>query len=233
MKIPFILIYASVASLQLVACKPSDTEPNQPPAAPTAAASPAKSVRVVHAGPFGTQQGMSMKELETTVQLTKSSEFFYTSADAPAPNSDFHAYGYWITPEHGLCKVAGISNPIKTNVFGEQLRDKYGSVKAALVEKYSKPSFDKNYLERGSLWSNPQDFMIGLLKQDRTLAASWYSEDPGTPVKHAVKLPPGLGVIELDAMADGTSDGKLVLTYSFDVNEKCFDVMKKAKNKSL
>ncbi|WP_395055218.1 hypothetical protein [Polaromonas sp.] len=234
MKISCNLLAAGAASLLLVACKPAETQQAQvqPMAAPVPAP-PSKSLKVIHPGPFGTQQGMTLKELETTIALTKSKEFFYTSGDAPAPNGDFTAYGYWITPEHGLCKVTGISDAIKTNVFGEQLRDKYGAVKGALVEKYAKPSFDKDYVERGSIWTDPQDFMAGLQKQDRALGASWYAHGPDIPAKRSVKLPPGLSMIELDAMADGHSDGKLVLAYSFENNDKCLEVMKAAKNKSL
>ncbi|PWK42246.1 hypothetical protein [Pseudomonas sp. OV226] len=177
-------------------------------------------------GPFGFEAGISGDAIEKMTgeapRLAKESENLYLLDRAPKPNDAFEQYGLVISPTVGLCVVRGISKTIQTNDFGHQLQAAYGTMKDALTSIYGKPK-TYDFLMPSSIWKDSNDWMTGLYKQDRTLAAEW--RGPG--IKNDINS------ISIDARALSRDKGYFVVEYTFNNSPECTAELKKQKNDSL
>lgn len=81
---------------------------------------------------------------------------------------------------------------------------------AAQYGKYKR--FD--WLPSGSIWKEPEDFMMGLLKKDRILNTYWTKKEGST-------LKDDLSEIGLQTFALSQDKGFLVLRYSFNNFSEC------------
>lgn len=178
------------------------------------------------AGPFGLEAGLSGDLIEKmtgeTPRLVKESENLYLLDRAPKPNDAFEQYGLVISPTVGLCVIRGVGKTIQTNDYGHQLQSSFEAMRDSLATIYGKP---KNYdfLMTGSIWKDSNDWMMGLYKQDRTLAAEW--KGPG--IKN------NISGISIDARALGRDKGYYVVEYIFSNNPDCSAELKKQKTDSL
>lgn len=178
------------------------------------------------AGPFGFEVGISADVIEKMTgeapRLVKESENLYLLDTAPKPNDAFEQYGLVISPTVGLCVVRGVGKTIQTNDFGHQLQAGYSSMKDALASVYGKPKV-YDFLMPSSIWKDSNDWMTGLFKQDRTLAAEW--KGPG--IKNDINS------ISIDARALSRDKGYFVVEYAFNNSTECTEELKKQKNDSL
>lgn len=78
----------------------------------------------------------------------------------------------------------------------------------------------------GSIWNEPEDWMMGLKQKERQLQASW-----GT--KERSQLKNGVRQILLTARALNSSEGYLILQYSFENFASCERELDAAKNDVL
>src|ERR1035437_1964643 len=76
-------------------------------------------------------------------------------------------------PDEGLLKISALGNDIRTNGFGEEVRESFKTILDAVSETYGKPEDVFDYVKHGSIWKEPEDWMMGLLKKERTLDAYW------------------------------------------------------------
>jgi hypothetical protein len=177
-------------------------------------------------GPFGLEVGISGDIIEKmtgeTPRLVKESENLYLLDSAPKPNDAFEQYGLVISPTVGLCVIRGVGKTIQTNNYGHQLQSSYEAMRDSLAAIYGKPK-TYDFLMPGSIWKDSNDWMMGLYKQDRTLAAEW--KGPG--IKN------NISGITIDARALGTDKGYFVVEYVFSNNPDCSAELKKQKTDSL
>lgn len=177
-------------------------------------------------GPFGFEAGISGDIIEKMTgeapRLAKESENLYLLDRAPKPNDAFDQYGLVISPTVGLCVVRAVGKTIQTNDFGHQLQAGYGTMKDALTAVYGKPK-TYDFLMPSSIWKDSNDWMTGLYKQDRTLAAEW--KGPG--IKNNINS------ILIDARALARDKGYFVVEYAFNNSPECTAELKKTKNDSL
>ena len=215
-------------------------ERGQPPAAaPTAAAvePPAKLVMPAKPkpadGPFGLKMGMSQEEVERFAKLERKGATRFDSNGAPVPHPLFEDYIYRFGDGIGLCNVKAISKTIPTNVFGAGAKEAFESISEPLEEKYGKATFTIDRVRRGSLWTKPEHWTMGLLKEDRELRKSWFvGELEG--MKNESKLPiQNVESIVLETLGTGMNDVVLALEYSFSNNDECVKQEQKSKNKAL
>lgn len=200
------------------------------PDAPMAAAAAAKGV---WEGPLGLKMGISLEELGRAVALKESKQVaLYRSDTAPNPHSAFESYIYTVTAGAGLCRITAVGKPVATSVFGGELRSEYASLKEALGAKYGKPTNDFDFLRQGSIWDESNDWMMSLLKKERSLAVYWNAM-PDKQGARQISLPNDLGVIGLKAEALGPNSGFVSVTYTFTNEKACLDEIKKTVNKSL
>jgi hypothetical protein len=152
--------------------------------------------------------------------LTRVHDDAYTFSTAPSPHPEFESYICFVSPEKGLLKVVAISKDIETNSFGEAIRDRFEQVQAGLSKAYGAgKSYD--FLQSGSIWNEPQDWMMGLLKDERTLEAFWQLNPPQDHIT----------VIALKAVALSREKGYLSLGYEFEGWEQYVDSKKEKQDK--
>ena len=118
--------------------------------------------------PFGLTFGMSKAEVKKLIPGLKVQEdMVYLAPTVPRPNSKFEAYMLVITPKHGLCKEAAISETYRHDDFGNQTRATFDRLKGTLTQKYGEPKVDVDSLKPESLWDKPEYWMMALYKEER------------------------------------------------------------------
>jgi hypothetical protein len=121
-------------------------------------------------GPFGLSMGMSEKELRSMMKLdsVKGSRGVYETKGVPNPSSEFENYRLTVSPKQGLCKIAAYGITITTSAYGSELKGDFKTVEGLLAEKYGKHK-PYDFLNAGSIWNAPREWMMGLLKKERSL----------------------------------------------------------------
>lgn len=176
------------------------------------------------AGPFGLDMGTPLVELNKQMKLKLVSTGGYSTPSVPKGHPYFDDYRLVVAPDQGLCKIIAYSIVISTSVYGTELVDKFSDLESALTTKYGKPE-KLDYLKSGSIWKEPRDWMIGLLKKERTLTSYW-------PHKGR-ELPESIQSIKLDAMAISTEGAMIALIYQFKNFKQCSDRIKSQRDSAL
>jgi len=168
------------------------------------------------AGPFGLEMGMKKGQL-SSLELTDTGDYMYTTKQLPKNHSAFLLYGLVIHPETGLCMIKAIGKSIDTSSYGEGLRGKFDQITEQLGKAYGEAEV-RDFLRYDSIWDEPKDFMTGLRKGERVLQAIW-GDVNGPEIKD--------GVFEILLTADATSsdEGQLSLQYRFANHERCQDLI--------
>jgi hypothetical protein len=171
-------------------------------------------------GPFGLHRGMTLEQViqivgKGAVKETKRDDAVQLST-VPKPHSAFEFYVLIFSPKDGLLKIGAIGHDINTNGFGEAVHDSFVEIRDAISQTYGQPEHNFDFLQSGSIWKEPEDWMMGLLKEERTLAANWRTA-----------LPNRINLILLEAKASSTEKGYLSLGYEFDGWHEYADAIKK------
>ncbi len=179
------------------------------------------------ASPFGLRMGMSLAELSQRGNPTPLAEvpFSYTMTSVPVPHPAFESYSVTVTQGDGLCKVMGIGKTLDTNSFGTEIQSAFDELEQALARKYGRhKKFD--FVQAGSIWNEPRDWMSGLRHKERTLSAYWDAEEKSS-------LPPDLTSIALHARALSGSTGFLIVGYEFTNFTSCQQQLKRRRDSGL
>ncbi|HEV7674427.1 MAG TPA: hypothetical protein VGQ12_07850 [Candidatus Angelobacter sp.] len=163
------------------------------------------------AGPFGFEAGMTKEQViakvgQKAIRHVDGDVMFLSIA--PTPHPDFSEYLLMFSPQNGLVKLVAYTDHIKTNKNGDQLMEKYQAVKAAVTAKYGKPQSFNNLVE-GSIWTDPQDFTMSLVKSDRTIMSAWESGESAI-------LPDHIKIIALEVQALNSETGQISLGYELE-----------------
>lgn len=179
------------------------------------------------AGPFGLSKGMTLDEVKKLGNFSPEKEpFWYKAYKINKGHDNFEAYSVLITPTHGLCKIVGVGRDIYTNSFGEQLKSKYKELTSAITQKYGEPTGEYDFLRNGSIWTDDNDFMMGLAKKDRSLVSYWFASK-------GANLSDGLSAISIRASALSNSKGFINIGYDFDNVDDCLEAVKSKSNQNL
>lgn len=180
-------------------------------------------------GPFGFAKGLTRAEIEnmlgSQLYVIDESKYLYGTKTAPKPNPLFEQVALVISPNAGLCEIRAVGQSISTNRFGNQLQAAFKSLRESLVAVYGVPS-DTDALMPGSLWKNPEDWMMGLYKKDRSLISVW-RKTTATPLRSS------LTAIYLGVSASNAETGYNMLQYQFDNAGLCEAELKRAAQGSL
>lgn len=195
----------------------SKTTQEQPPMLPPAE------------GPFGLEAGLTQKNIEDMIgaklKPLPDSVNLYTSDTLPKQNADFEMYGLLISPKAGLCQIRAVGKNIDTDSYGLALKSRFEDLSSSLSSLYGKAETTDLVLE-GSIWKEPQDWMMGLNKKERFLSATWKGTKE-TPLKN------NIDTISIEARANSSSKGYVYLQYSFTNNDVCQAEIEGAKKSSL
>ncbi len=179
------------------------------------------------AEPFGFQMGMPAARLRGLgAEQTRENPHFYELRRAPNPHPEFESYLLVVGPTQGLCKVIAVGRDIPSNVFGDAVRARFEQLKGSLQSKYGTPTDVFDYVRVGSLWEEPEDFMMSLVREDRRLVGYWEAESNPT-------VPPNLVSIWLEAKALTLQEGYLTLNYEFANLRECQAEIQRASSDPL
>lgn len=157
-------------------------------------------------GPFGIYEGMTLQELKkvdpAAILLPKSSLYMVTTV--PAPSSKFTSYTVVLAPSTGACAVMAMTDDITADSQGFEVKRRFESILDLLKSVYGEPK-RYDFLGAGSIWKDPQDWMMGLARKERTLSAAWTPKDD----------PKRVSSIALWVAADSSTEGRVLLKYEF------------------
>jgi hypothetical protein len=158
-------------------------------------------------GPFGLWMGMSKAEVEAvcTVKAVADNKDFYDLKGLPQAASSLKEYSAIIDPKMGIVKILAMSGPIATNSYGESVMSAFNDLEKALNDKYGAGK-RIDFLRAGSMWKEDRDWMMGLLKDDRTLMEAWLAKD-------GAKLPDDTAGIMMSASAVNVATGMIDVQY--------------------
>ena len=180
-------------------------------------------------GPFGLEAGLTQKNIEDMIgaklKPLPDSVNLYTSDKLPKPNADFEMYGLLISPKAGLCQIRAVGKNIDTDSYGLALKSRFEELSSSLSSLYGKAE-TTDLLLSGSIWKEPQDWMMGLNKKERFLSATWKGTQE-TPLKN------NIGAISIEARANSSAQGYVYLQYTFTNDDVCQAEIDGAKKSSL
>lgn len=180
-------------------------------------------------GPFGLEAGLTQKNIEDMIgaklKPLPDSVNLYTSDKLPKQNADFEMYGLFISPKAGLCQIRAVGKSIDTDSYGLALKSKFEDLSSSLSSLYGKAE-TTDLLLAGSIWKEPQHWMMGLENKERFLSATWKGAKE-TPLKNNIRA------ISIEARANGSSKGYVYLQYSFTNDDVCQEEIAGAKKSSL
>lgn len=160
-------------------------------------------------GPFGLTMGMRVDQIQGDPEQVKPG--VYKVEQVPRPHSGYEAYMLKIGPESGLCWVKAVGKNITGNRYGTALRSAFDSTKEQLAGIYGDTAKDMDFLLPDSIWDEPRDFMMGLAKNERILAAMWELADDERNLRD----------VALYASALSSSVGYLSIEYIFTNKDAC------------
>lgn len=179
------------------------------------------------AGPLGLSKGMTLEELKKQGPFVSGNQpFIYIAKTIATGHPDFVLYIALLTPGQGLCKIQAVSKDVDTSSFGSELQEKHRDLVGVLSKKYGAPTNEFNALKAGSIWNEPKDWMMGLLRKERNLDAFWSKSDKNN-------LSDSLEAVSLNAEASSNGKGKIKLRYDFDNVDACVEAFNSKKNSNL
>ncbi len=180
-------------------------------------------------GPFGLAKGLSVSDIEamigTALPLVDGNQNLYSSTTAPKENAAFETYAMVISPVAGLCQIRAVGKDISANSFGSQIRTAYDGLQLSLTNVYGVPETLDRLLP-GSIWKDPDDWMMALHKEERYLVSEWEANE-------ASPLPNNIQRIVLTPRTTSGSNAYLFLQYSFDNDELCRQEIESKNRESL
>lgn len=177
-------------------------------------------------GPFGLKMGLTFNQLKAVDPgIEKQDENNYKMTKVPKPHRDMESYFVTISPTSGLAKVGALSADIFSNGYGFDVRSKYESLRDALAEKYGEYR-EIDMLMPGSIWDDPDDFMMALLMEERYLFCVWAPDN-------GVTLPSYLSGVALSTNGLNSNTAYLSLDYEFSNFAVYIEELKKKDSDSL
>ncbi len=165
-------------------------------------------------GPFGLNAGMSLDEVKAAVggalKKETSQVGVWSTATVPKPSPMFETYIFMLSNKTGLCKVTAVGSDVKTGSHGIELRQQFDKMRGLLDGVYG-PGKVTDQLAHGTMWKEPQYFMMSLVQKERFLISLWMSG----PYKS------GITNVMLKAGATSGHSGYLLLHYEFDNFVQC------------
>lgn len=158
--------------------------------------------------PFGLFMGMQLTDFSQP--LREVAPFKFSLDVAPKPHPAFSLYLLQITPKHGLSWIKAIGHDVKTSSYGLELKGAFDAMEVKLKNTYGLNTRN-DFLMPGSIWDEPKDWMMGLLKNERVLSCVWNA-------KSGAKLTEALESIYLGVSGADSDTGYIALEYTLKSN---------------
>jgi hypothetical protein len=178
----------------------------------------------IYNGPFGFKGGLSFEEIEKMVGKENiiENDGSYILKKLPKSIDDFGLAICSIDKEKGLVRIMAITEDISSDSYGSVLRTRFNNMSTAIKGKYGEPANEFDFLRYGSLWNEDREFIMGILKKERTLATYWNLSENENKVK-------SIGLI----VGANYSDAFYInLTYEFEGFDEYSDNKNKEKSEN-
>ena len=159
--------------------------------------------------PFRLSLGMKLEDFSEFMPV-EVAPFKYRLDKPPKPHPAFEFYILQIAPESGLSWIKAIGNDIPTNGFGNSINSAFLEMEGKLKNTYGKCE-RTDLLLQGSIWNEPQDWMMALVKGERLLASHWEE-------KTGAKLTEAIESVFLVANGRDTDSGFIAIEYTLKNN---------------
>jgi len=136
------------------------------------------SVGMVFSDGFGIEMGWGIKNLENAgIEMSDMGDSYYELLSVPKPHPSFERYLVQIDPEKGVHLIKAVGKSIATNGFGTSLKTEFNIIEKQLTSVYGKGE-KTDWLIPTSIWDEPEDWYMGLRKQERFLFTIWEQPSP-------------------------------------------------------
>ena len=158
----------------------------------------------IWAGSFGIEMGWTLEDLDTHgITYEKYDQDYNITIYDVVPVSthhDFESYYVKIDTEKGIFEISAIGVDISTSVYGTELKSAYEKIRNQVSIAYGTPE-EYDYVNYGSIWDEPEDWMMALELGERSLLSFWETDYSNIEVV----------MLEVDALSD--TEGYLHLGY--------------------
>ncbi len=173
----------------------------------------------VFAGPFSIEMGWTYDQLVAsgvqildTPYINNNVVSFLVAPEKTHPS--FDCYIVRIDEKEGVYDIEA-HGTVSTNEYGTQVKESYESIKQQLVGNYDEPIVVE-YLHSGSIWDEPRDWMMSLVKQERTCLSFWTFEGRADCLE----------CVTLELTAEYSNTGNLGLIYQSDKTHEILERLK-------
>ena len=175
-------------------------------------------------GPFGLEMGTSLDSIreEFGISGEVANGMYYILKKVPRPHSSFESYAVQVSESSGLCSINGMGIAVESSSHGVQVRARFNQLREQLEGAYGASSEIVDRILPGSIWDEPEDFMMGLLKKERILNAEW-----SQPGRNAVSK------ISLITVASDRSSARVSIRYELDNFTECEKEIQEAESSVL
>ena len=140
----------------------------------------------VFAGPFGLSMGMSMSEITEACggkspERIENDDRYYITPDKK--HSTFKTYIAWISDEHGLYGIRGISDTVDTDKYGREIKNMFYNFEERVEAIYGKPEIIDKMIDKSSYSTSESEWSYSLREGARQLSALWNSGITGKKLK--------------------------------------------------
>lgn len=126
------------------------------------------------AGPFGFDDTAAPDPSFCTKR--DSGGLWYECTSAPKPHPNFEYYLIKYHESTGTCFLKGIGKTIETNVYGTSLKSSMEKLESQISSVYGAAVDNLDRLLPGSIWDEPEDYMMSLRKNERIRIIKWETD---------------------------------------------------------
>jgi len=168
------------------------------------------SISTVYSGPFDLKMGMKIEEIDRNAKDIGNNTY---KVKLSSSHKTFDTYTVSMCPSGELYMIRAVSGDITTNSDGTELRSTFSGFKNKYKKAYGSGEHI-NHLSTSSPWTEKEDWMVGLIEDDRTLRTTWDRASEAT-------LSDNVTEISLEALPIGINNGYILLSYKFSNYENC------------
>jgi len=156
-------------------------------------------------GPFGFEMGSDVRSYSCS--YLRGGKHL---CEAPKRHSDFDTYIVQASPEHGICWIKATGIEITDNGYGSSLKARTDAIAGQIRTVYGTPKSLLNTLLPGSIWKDPDDWMMALAQNERYYMHEW----SGISSR-------GINTIYVAAKAKYSQSGYVIVEFYGDNHEAC------------
>jgi hypothetical protein len=160
-------------------------------------------------GPFGVLMGSQIDSYKSC-KLSDTNPGMYLCTTLPKPHPEFSSYVVQYHYSTGICWIKGLGREYNVSAYGTELIDKVDKIAKQIEKNYGKLTIS-DYLKQGSIWDDPEDWLMGVRKKERIYGYTSYSYELKNNVKSVYV---GANVVSSDT-------GRVIVEFAFDNEDAC------------